>query len=71
LWNDLIDTTQINIDFAEIICEKLSLFNDRVQEIHNELNQNINNIYNKYNEKIGQLKKEIQAVLNATYEIIL
>jgi len=68
LWSDLIDATQINIDFAEIIYEKLSLFNDRIQEIHNELNQNI---YNKYNEKMEQLKKEIQAVLNENYEIIL
>jgi Leucine-rich repeat (LRR) protein len=68
LWSDLIDATQINIDFAEIICEKLSLFNDRIQEIHNELNQNINN---KYNEKMEQLKKDIQEVLNAKCEIIL
>jgi anti-sigma28 factor (negative regulator of flagellin synthesis) len=56
------------MDFAEIICEKLSVFNVRIQELQDKLNKNQCNDYNK---KIAQLKKDIQEVLNATYEIIL
>jgi hypothetical protein len=53
---------------VELIYEKLSVFNDQVQELHNELNENE---WHDYNKKMGQLKKDIQSVLNAKYEIIL
>ncbi len=68
LWHILIDSIKINMDFAEIICEKLSVFNDRIQELQDKLNKNG---WYSYNKKIAQLKKDIQEVLNATYEIIL
>jgi hypothetical protein len=53
------------MDFLEIICEKLGVFNDQVQELQDNLNKNI---CDKYNERMAQLKKDIQEVLNEKYE---
>jgi hypothetical protein len=64
----LIDINKIDIDYKEIIYEKLHIYNDQVDKLQNELNENI---YDNYNEKILELKQNIQAILNTKYEIIL
>jgi hypothetical protein len=71
LWKDLINTNEINVDFAELICEKLIVFNDQVQELQDNLNKGSLYYLRSYNEKILQLKKDIQEVLSEKYEINL
>jgi len=73
LWNSLIDLNKINPEFAVIICEKLSIFDDHIKKIQNYLN----NVFlccrdhRKYNNQISELKIEINKIINYNYEIIL
>jgi Leucine-rich repeat (LRR) protein len=70
LWKDLISTNEIDedVDMREFICEKLSILDDRIQELQSNLNKGK---YIDYNKKMRKIKKDIKKILNAKYEIIL
>ena len=68
LWSALIHLNKINTEYAEIIHEKLNILDYKIKEIEDELSKNISY---QYNQKMSELKKEIDKILNFEFEIIL
>jgi hypothetical protein len=83
LWTVLIDPTKINADYAEIIYEKLNILDHKIKEIEDDLNKNTfeeiedeemafeltKNMVNQYNQKMSELKKEIDKIVNFELEL--
>jgi Leucine-rich repeat (LRR) protein len=78
LWAVLIDPTKINMEYAEIIYEKLNILDYKIKEIECELNENRDeedklnkNEIDQYNKNMSELKIEIDKILNFKLDIIL
>ena len=84
LWTALINPIKIKTEYAEIIYEKLNMLNLKIKEIESELNKNIDeemayeeedklnkSEIDQYNQKMSELRKEIDKILNFELEIIL